>query len=160
MSSRHYASRPVSIANSVLPLSFDQARLIRHHRYLAANGIDPSGEPATHGLNGLPCSISRRHAPECKGSHPFVTCPYRQALLLHLRATAIQIHLIPDPFVYSSLMVSHAFSGTRKNHSGPSLESFMIDCNGGHRVVLIHPFISPPWTRASASGTQVRRVCA
>ena len=24
--------------------SFDQARLIRHHRYLAANGVDPSGK--------------------------------------------------------------------------------------------------------------------
>ncbi|KAI0308912.1 hypothetical protein OF83DRAFT_1072827 [Amylostereum chailletii] len=26
-------------------VSFDQARLIRHNRYLAANGIDPSGLP-------------------------------------------------------------------------------------------------------------------
>ncbi|KAI9451925.1 hypothetical protein BJY52DRAFT_961757 [Lactarius psammicola] len=26
-------------------VNFDQARLIRHHRYLAANGIDPSGMP-------------------------------------------------------------------------------------------------------------------
>ena len=24
--------------------SFDQARLIRHHRHLAANGVDPSGK--------------------------------------------------------------------------------------------------------------------
>ncbi|KAH9987521.1 hypothetical protein BJV77DRAFT_950181 [Russula vinacea] len=26
-------------------VNFDRARLIRHHRYLAANGIDPSGMP-------------------------------------------------------------------------------------------------------------------
>ncbi|KAH9172197.1 hypothetical protein EDB89DRAFT_2069985 [Lactarius sanguifluus] len=26
-------------------VNFDQARLIRHHRHLAANGIDPSGIP-------------------------------------------------------------------------------------------------------------------
>jgi len=26
-------------------VNFDQARLIRHHRHLAANGIDPSGVP-------------------------------------------------------------------------------------------------------------------
>ncbi|KAH8996115.1 hypothetical protein EDB86DRAFT_2804154 [Lactarius hatsudake] len=26
-------------------VTFDQARLIRHHRHLAANGIDPSGMP-------------------------------------------------------------------------------------------------------------------
>ncbi|KAI0294333.1 hypothetical protein B0F90DRAFT_1288578 [Multifurca ochricompacta] len=26
-------------------VNFDQARLIRHHRHLAANGIDPSGMP-------------------------------------------------------------------------------------------------------------------
>ncbi|KAH9971737.1 hypothetical protein BGW80DRAFT_1437819 [Lactifluus volemus] len=26
-------------------VNFDQARLIRHHRYLAANSIDPSGMP-------------------------------------------------------------------------------------------------------------------
>ncbi|KAI9510029.1 hypothetical protein F5148DRAFT_977385 [Russula earlei] len=26
-------------------VTFDQARLIRHHRYLAANGVDPSGMP-------------------------------------------------------------------------------------------------------------------
>ncbi|KAI0281100.1 hypothetical protein BGY98DRAFT_959926 [Russula aff. rugulosa BPL654] len=26
-------------------VNFDRARLIRHHRYLAANGVDPSGMP-------------------------------------------------------------------------------------------------------------------
>lgn len=44
MSGMHYTPPSVSAANYALQLSFDQARLIRHHRHLAANGIDPSGE--------------------------------------------------------------------------------------------------------------------
>ena len=32
--------------------SFDQARLIRHHRYLAANGIDSSGESPLNLVRG------------------------------------------------------------------------------------------------------------
>jgi hypothetical protein len=33
-------------------LSFDRARLIRHHRYLAANGIDPSGKSYPNPVHG------------------------------------------------------------------------------------------------------------
>jgi hypothetical protein len=32
--------------------SFDQARLIRHHRYLAANGVDSSGESPLNLVRG------------------------------------------------------------------------------------------------------------
>lgn len=52
MSSMYCTPPRVSRANSALRPSFDQARLIRHHHYLAANGIDPSGESPTRGLNG------------------------------------------------------------------------------------------------------------
>lgn len=37
--------------NVYLRNSFDQARLIRHNRILASNGIDPSGEDSRLNLN-------------------------------------------------------------------------------------------------------------
>jgi Fungal protein of unknown function (DUF2015) len=62
----------VSVLTPPSPPSFDQARLIRHHRYLAANSIDPSGEPPSHTIFDLLYIILPRYAPRCKGGHTFV----------------------------------------------------------------------------------------
>ena len=47
-----HLSSVVLTSDSMSCPSFDQARLIRHHRYLAANGIDPSGESPLHLIRG------------------------------------------------------------------------------------------------------------
>jgi hypothetical protein len=60
---RRFSSDPTSC------LSFDRARLIRHHRYLAANGIDLSGKSHPNPVHDYFCSVSCRHASQCKGSH-------------------------------------------------------------------------------------------
>jgi hypothetical protein len=100
MSGTHHTPPSVSTANFVHQLSFDQARLIRHHRHLAANGIDPSGEPPMIGSNGLPpCNISLRHASGRKGGHPFVMCT-ALTVLLHPQACATHVRLAIDPYVY------------------------------------------------------------
>lgn len=66
--------------------SFDQARLIRQNRILAANGIDPSGEepfvptfclcPESNSLKGRSSTGSIfRHAARLQGRHPTVKHP-------------------------------------------------------------------------------------
>lgn len=53
---------------------FDQARLIRHNRILAANGIDPSGELSTcsrpSGISIKPQLRILRDAHGCQSHHP------------------------------------------------------------------------------------------
>jgi hypothetical protein len=68
------ASQPLLLP-PLIPMcscSFDQARLIRHNRYLAANGIDPSGTSVFTARPAAP-NFFHRHAPRCQGDHAPVT---------------------------------------------------------------------------------------
>lgn len=61
--------------NCSLPCSFDQARLIRHNRILASNGIDPSGEVLLLLLSCYIYSFCVRYALGFQGNHASVNVP-------------------------------------------------------------------------------------
>ncbi len=84
-------------------------------------------------------------------------CPHQRAVLLYLQASAIQIRLVIDPFVYSPPVLSQAYGGICKNRSGPSLEFSMIDCNSGHLCYANTLFYQQ---LADLLVHQARRVCA
>lgn len=90
---------------------FDQARLIRHNRILAANGIDPSGEPPPLTTQGTSTKLRiriLRHAYGCESDHSSLRRTFRsmrQRLFAVFIRSAWIAHLVSYVSVTTMLTV-------------------------------------------------------